>query len=100
MAAEIIAQALARSEGAAREKALAAYPRAQKDSWGGYFTLGRAFVKLIGEPRVMRVATAHGLSHKMLMRFTLKLLANLTDPAGGDAMDRVIHGLTRVAPSA
>ena len=29
------------------------------------------------------------------MRFTLKLLANLTDPRGGDAMDRVINALTK-----
>jgi geranylgeranyl reductase family protein len=100
MAAEVVAQALARADGPAREKALAAYPRALQQTWGGYFTLGRVFVKLIGDPRVMRVATARGLSHATLMRFTLKLLANLTDPVGGDAMDRIINGLARVAPSA
>ncbi|RKS69204.1 geranylgeranyl reductase family protein [Motilibacter peucedani] len=100
MAAEVVAQALSRAEGPAREKALAAYPQALKDTWGGYFTLGRAFVKLIGDPRVMRVATSRGLSHETLMKFTLKLLANLTDPRGGDAMDRIINGLAKVAPSA
>jgi hypothetical protein len=34
------------------------------------------------------------------MRFTLKLLANLTDPRDGDAMDKVINALTKVAPAA
>ena len=34
------------------------------------------------------------------MKFTLKLLANLTDPRGGDAMDRVINGLVKAAPAA
>jgi hypothetical protein len=34
------------------------------------------------------------------MKFTLKLLANLTDPRGGDALDRVVNGLTRLAPAA
>jgi hypothetical protein len=34
------------------------------------------------------------------MRFTLKLLANLTDPREGDAMDKVINALTKVAPAA
>ena len=29
------------------------------------------------------------------MRFTLKMLANLTDPRGGDAMDRIINGLSQ-----
>jgi hypothetical protein len=35
----------------------------------------------------------------MLMRFVHKLLAGLSDPAGGDAMDRVIAALTRLAPA-
>ncbi|WP_143195032.1 hypothetical protein [Streptomyces sp. CB02488] len=34
------------------------------------------------------------------MKFTLKMLANLTDPTGGDAMDRIINGLSKVAPKA
>jgi hypothetical protein len=33
------------------------------------------------------------------MRFALKLLANLTDPRGGDAADRLINGMTRLAPN-
>ena len=48
----------------------------------------------------MQLATRHGLPHPVLMRFTLKLLANLTDPRGGDAMDRVINALSRLAPAA
>ena len=42
----------------------------------------------------MKLATRHGLPHPVLMRFALKLLANLTDPRGGDAMDRVINALS------
>ncbi len=57
-------------------------------------------MKLIGNPAVMQLATRHGLPHPTLMRFTLKLLANLTDPRGGDAMDRIINGLSKVAPAA
>jgi hypothetical protein len=68
--------------------------------YGGYFTVGRIFVKLIGKPGVMRALTRHGMPHPTLMRFTLKLLANLTDPTGGDAMDRLINGLTQIAPAA
>jgi geranylgeranyl reductase family protein len=100
IAADVLAQARARVTDAGRERALQAYPQVLKDVYGGYYTLGRAFVKLIGNPRVMRVATERGLTHPMLMRFVLKLLANLTDPRGGDAMDRIINGLTRIAPDA
>jgi geranylgeranyl reductase family protein len=100
IAADIVAQALSRPTPRARELALQAYPQAMKDQLGGYYTLGRVFVKLIGNPQVMKVATRYGLPRPTLMRFTLKLLANLTEPHGGDAMDRVINGLTRLAPAA
>ncbi|GAA0961657.1 geranylgeranyl reductase family protein [Actinocorallia libanotica] len=100
LAADIIVQALARPTAAQRERALYEYPRILKEEHGGYFTIGRIFVKAIGDPRVMKFATRHGLPHPTLMRFTLKLLANLTDPRGGDAMDRVITAMTRIAPNA
>jgi hypothetical protein len=48
----------------------------------------------------MRLATRHGLPHPVLMRFVLKLMANLTDPRGGDAMDKVVNALSRIAPAA
>ena len=100
LAAEVAAQALSRRTDSARERALEAYPRALKQAYGGYYTLGRVFVKLIGDPRVMKLATRHGLPHPTLMRFTLKLMANLTDPRDGDAMDRVVNALSRLTPAA
>ncbi|MDN3353996.1 geranylgeranyl reductase family protein [Actinomadura sp. DC4] len=100
MAAEIIVQALGRPTAAQRERALHDYPRVLKEAYGGYYTIGRIFVKAIGDPRVMKFATRHGLPHPTLMRFTLKLLANLTDPRGGDAMDRVINAMSKLAPAA
>ena len=57
-------------------------------------------MKLIGNPKIMKIAAQRGLTHPMLMRFLLKMLANLTDPTGGDATDRIINGLTKVAPRA
>jgi geranylgeranyl reductase family protein len=99
LAAEVVAQALARPDGPARERALEGYPEALKASYGGYYRLGGIFVKLIGNPHVMGIATKHGLPHPVLMKFVLKLLANLTDPRGGDALDRVITALTRLAPA-
>ena len=49
---------------------------------------------------VMKQATRHGLPRKALMRFMLKLMANLTDPRDGDASDRVINALSKAAPTA
>ena len=47
---------------AQRERALAAYPALMKDTLGGYYTLGRLFVQVIGQPQVMRIATRYGIS--------------------------------------
>ena len=100
LAAEIAVQALARPAGPDRELALRHYPLELKARYGGYYRLGGWFVRLIGNPQIMKVATRHGMPHPVLMRFVLKLLANLTDPRGGDAMDRIINGLSKVAPKA
>ena len=96
--ARTITQALARGRGTETERVLAGYPHALSQEYGGYYTLGRVFVKLIGKPGLMRFATKHGMSRPALMRFALKLLANLTDP-GGDATDRLVNGLSRLAPN-
>jgi geranylgeranyl reductase family protein len=98
-AAEAAVQALARPAGPARERALEAYPRRMQDEWGAYYRLGAIFVKLIGNPKVMSACTNHGLPHPALMRFVLKLLANLTDPRDGDLSDRAVNLLKRITPA-
>ena len=100
IAAQVIVQALARPDRASTELALRGYPQALKDAYGGYYTLGRKFVGAIGHPWFMQFATRHGLPRPALMRFTMKLLANLTEPRGGDAADRVINALSRITPAA
>ncbi|GAA3127326.1 geranylgeranyl reductase family protein [Planomonospora alba] len=99
IAAETVVQALGRPTPAQRERVLRAYPQTLKDAYGGYFTLGRGFVELISRRGVMNFATRHALPHPRLMRFALKLLANLTDRRG-DASDRIINALSKVAPPA
>lgn len=96
--ARTITQALGRGRRAETERVLAGYPHALSQEYGGYYTLGRVFVKLIGKPGLMRFVTKHGMSRPALMRFALKLLANLTDP-GGDVSDRLVNGLSRLAPN-
>ena len=101
LAATSVADAHYRGVGtSSAERALQSYSARLKAELGGYYTLGRVFVKLIGRPEVMRACTTYGLPRKTLMRFTLKLLANLTDSTDGDAMDKVINSLSRIAPAA
>ncbi len=100
IAARTIVQALARPTAAGAEAVLHTYPRQLKDAWGGYYTLGRTFVHLIGHPSVMRFATRHGVKRPYIMRFTMKLLGNLTEARGGDAVDRVLNALSKMTPAA
>ena len=97
--ARVVAQALARPTAAETERVLRGYPEVLQDTYGRYYTLGRIFVELIGRPKLMRYATARGMHHPQLMKFALKLLANLSDPRDGDASDRIISAMTRLAPA-
>ncbi len=100
LASEVIAQAFARQTDAGREKVLQSYPRVMKDALGGYYTLGRGFAKMIGNPEIMRLAVKYGLPRTTMMKFLLKIMANLAEPHGGDAGDRLINALSKMAPSA
>ncbi len=100
VAADAIAQGLARGTAAGRERAFATYQRRMKDDLGGYYTLGRIFVRLIEHPEIMRVCTRYGLPRPLVMKFVLKLLSDCYEPRGGDLVDRVIAGLSRLAPAA
>lgn len=100
LAADVITQSLARTSDRGRELALQAYPQAMKAQLGGYYTLGRGFAHLIGNPRIMRACTKYGLPHPQLMRFVHKLLSDGYERRGGETMDRVIAALARMVPSA
>ena len=100
IAARVIVQALARPTAAGAETVLRTYPRELKDAYGGYYTLGRTFVQMIGHPAFMRFATRHGVKRPYIMRFTMKLLGNLTETRGGDAVDRVLNALSKMTPAA
>jgi len=84
----------------ASKAAVLAFAKALDAEYGGYFTLGRGFAKLVGNPTFMKQATRYGLPRTTLMRFTLKLMANLTDEKGGDGHDRIINALAKIAPDA
>lgn len=100
VAADVIAQSRARGSEAGRERVLNRYPEIMRQDLGGYYALGRYFVKIIENPKVMRLCTKYGLPRPLLMRFTVKLLSDSYEPRGGDIVDRVISGLTKIVPKA
>lgn len=78
---------------------LARYADYVREQWGSHFTLGRAFAALIGKPAVMKLALRTGMPIPVLMRFVVRLLANLTDPAAKGFEDRVIRVLESLVPA-
>lgn len=55
------------------------YPQRLEDEFGLYYKMARIFVKLIGNPQVMRTLAHTGLRNRPLMEWTLKVMANLLD---------------------
>ena len=100
LAAEVVAQAFGRVDDAGRERVLQSYPKVMKDALGGYFTIGRLFAQLIGNPDIMKFAVRYGLPRKTMMQILLKVMANLGDEHGGKVDDRVMAVLSRMVPSA
>jgi len=76
------------------------YPTLVHRRYGKYYFMGNTFVKLIGEPKIMRFATEHGLHREWLMRFAMRVLANLTDGPRGDVQDKLMYAMERLAPTA
>jgi geranylgeranyl reductase family protein len=99
MAAETAAAALAVPAGPAREAALRRYPARLGVEYGRHHRLGIGFLALLSRPDVVRFATAHGLKRPVLVNAALRLMGNLTDGRTGDATDRVVAALTRLAPA-
>jgi flavin-dependent dehydrogenase len=93
LAAELIVEALARN----RPAVVQMYPTLLRERYGRYFHLGRHFVRLIGNPTVMRLSVKYAIPRKTLMRFALRFMANLTDGKQGVLEDKIMYGLLSLA---
>ncbi|MFH5878483.1 geranylgeranyl reductase family protein [Arthrobacter sp. NA-172] len=108
-AAEFIIEGAARSRSAgwgsgteasrAGDAHLSRYADYVRDQWGSHFTLGRMFATLIGKPAVMKLALRTGMPIPVLMRFVVRMLANLTDASAKGFEDRVIRVLEMLVPA-
>ncbi|WP_026549031.1 geranylgeranyl reductase family protein [Arthrobacter sp. Br18] len=81
-----------------RDQVLSGYAPYIRAQWGSHFTLGRVFARLIGKPAILSLALRTGMPVPILMRFVVRMLANLTDTGGRGFEDRVIHLLEALVP--
>ena len=101
----VAAEAEARTPGilsaeAAFDHRLSGYADHIRDEWGSHFTLGNIFAGLIGKPAIMKLALRTGMPLPVLMKFVVRMLANLTDRSNKGLEDRVIAVLEALVPAA
>jgi geranylgeranyl reductase family protein len=82
------------------DEPLQSYAAAVADAWGGYYTLGRIFLRAMGHPQVMRICTEYGMPQRRLMDFVFRVMAHLTNTKSKDATDLLVNTLSRVVPAA
>lgn len=89
-------QALSRPTITSFDRAMSAYPEELRRDYGGYYSLGRIFVRLIENPKIMRVCTNYGLPRRRLMKLVNKLLSDGYERSGGDEDDMLITTLSKM----
>jgi len=94
LAAELIVDALGRDRAGIAQL----YPLVLQQRYGRYYAAGNRWARLIGDPAVMRLAVKYGIPRRRLMRFALRVLANLSDGKDGDIDDRLMTALLSLAP--
>lgn len=99
----IAARYVGESLAAGDDSLLARYPAHLEEEYGLYYKMARIFVRLIGNPPVMRTLAHVGLRNRPLMEWTLKVMANLLedDEKGvGERAYDAIASLVRLTPVA
>lgn len=90
MAASHVANALAGDS-----LGLAGYGDELESVYGDYHRVARVFVRVIGNPSIMKTLTTVGIRNKPLMEWTLKVMANLLDPEEAKMTEHIYTAIER-----
>ncbi len=96
------AEAVAAALGGRGQAALAAYDERLEATYGLYYKVGRAFVKVIGHPALMRAMLETGMRSATVMEWVMRIMANMLRPGElgpAEAAYKALAGLARLAPS-
>ena len=99
MAAEAVHEALVTGNGLALQD----YDVRLAETYGLYFKVARAFVRIIGQPELMRALVSTGMRSRSLMEWVMRIMANLLRPdelGPAEAAYRAVAALARLAPAA
>ncbi|MHB1488043.1 MAG: geranylgeranyl reductase family protein [Acidimicrobiales bacterium] len=98
MAALAVGEAIARRD----PSALGLYQEHLDATYGLYYKVARAFVRVIGQPELMRAMVSTGMYSSTLMGWVLRIMSNMLRPdelGPAEAAYRALAGLTRLASS-
>jgi len=97
MAADALHMALASGDGLA----LQSYGARVEATYGLYFKVARAFVRIIGHPELMELLVSTGMRSRTLMEWVLRIMANLLRPeevGGAEAAYKAVAAIARLVP--
>ena len=97
----LAAAALGRALSGEGSDAVRGYADELERWYGAYFRVGRAFVRLISQPRLMRWCAGVGMHSEPLMSQLLRIMANLMRPdvtGAAEASYRALEALSRMLP--
>ncbi len=80
---------------------LQTYDSQLQATYGLYYKVARAFVKIIGRPELMRALVSTGMHSRTLMEWVLRIMANLLRPnelGPAEAAYRAVAAIAKVAP--
>jgi geranylgeranyl reductase family protein len=93
LAASFLGEAL--SGGGA--ESVAAYEHRLDEEYGTYYRVGRAFVRLVSDPRRMRLCVASGMHSRWFMAQLLRIMANLMRPQLSGPAEAGYRGMVGIA---
>jgi flavin-dependent dehydrogenase len=97
LAASVLVDALASGDGLALQR----YETDLQATYGLYYKVARAFVKIIGRPELMRALVSTGMHSRTLMEWVLRIMANLLRPdelGPAEAAYKAVAMIAKVAP--
>ncbi|MEU1596277.1 geranylgeranyl reductase family protein [Streptomyces sp. NPDC005708] len=98
LAADLVAQAVSRPSGVSREQVLSGYRQEISTRLGRYYRLGRGFSSLMARPMFTSLVTQNAVKSPRVMGAMVRLLSNLSDRPGADAVDHLVNSMVRVIP--
>ena len=92
----LAAACLSRALSGESDSAISDYECRLQDSYGDYYRVGRAFVKLISNPQILRACMRTGMAVPPVMTGLLRIMANLMRPDAHAVPEMAYRGLSAV----